>query len=105
MAELEIKLIPHTGQQPIYDQGGHLLQTIEVEVKGMQRIMRANENCNGGWEQIGFVHPNNYIHFIEPLPEAYQGIVVAKVESQLGINVPRYGAPPPISAQSENEEE
>ena len=100
-----IELQPHTGEQPIYDSQGVVMDTIEVDT-GMQRIYLLRQDKETGdttRQQIGFVHPNNFVHFIIPdPPKEFQDEVKTEVERLIQQPVRRMGGPPPIEAPADS---
>ena len=64
----KIILWSHTGQKAVHDSRGVQIDTVEVDT-GMKRIYHVTGD--GGDEagrQIGFLHPNGFMHFVIPAP-------------------------------------
>lgn len=99
----EILVLPHTGLVPVHGSAGNVLTTVERDT-GLKRVyLRLVENGKQiAGQQIGFLHPNGYMHFIIPTPpKEFVDRVKAEVERQSQETVVRVGAPPPIESEDE----
>ena len=97
----KIVLHPHTGLVPVHGSGGQVIGTVEHDT-GMKRIYYYLEEDGKqlpGGQQIGFLHPNGFLHFTIPTPPTeFVEKVKKEVERQTATSVNRVGAPPPIEA-------
>jgi len=98
----KITLTPHKGFRAIHNSRGDPVRNVEVDT-GMQRIYyEVEEGGESTRQQIGFVHPNGFMHFIIPdPPDEFKQEVKQEVERITSKTVTRVGAPPPIGSADE----
>jgi len=98
-----LSLRPHKGLQGVHDSSGHRVTTIEVDT-GMQQIMLRGDD--GRDTQIGFLHPNHFVHFVIPEPpESLKAAVKEFVEAQTAKPVLKIGTAPSPTVEDDLESE
>jgi len=103
MAE-HIELFDHVGKQPVYDSAGQVLSVRDVPT-GLRMIVHVNIDDDGqrSQRQIGFLHPNKFMHFIIPTPpNVFAEWVKAEIEALIGEPLLRVGSSPPIEPGDES---
>jgi len=95
---MSFTLVPHTGLRAIHNSEGNPVRNVEVDT-GMKRIYWEEA---GSKQQIGFLHPNGFLHFIIPdPPDEFKEEVKEAVERMTAAPITRMGSPPPIAAVEE----
>jgi len=103
-----IELIDHVGKQAVYDNTGKVLSVRDVPT-GLRMVVhvRTDEDAiaspdRRSQRQIGFLHPNNFMHFIiPPPPQVFVDWVKGEVEALIDAPLIRVGSSPPIEAPEE----
>lgn len=94
-----IIVMPHTGTRAVHDNSGRRIAHVEHDT-GLKRIYYVPSDGVG--QQIGFLHPNGFMHFVIPEPpKEFADWVRKEVEVLASAPVKAVGAPPPIAEDDE----
>lgn len=94
----QITLEKHIAKKPVYGSAGEKLGEVDHDT-GFQRVCISADNKKGR-TQIGFLHPNGFLHFTIPAPPGeFVEMVKNAVKQQTGNEVTKTGSPPPIVRQ------
>jgi len=91
-----IELLPHVGKQPVTDSAGNVLSIVDVPT-GLQMVVHRRTADDGTYtqRQIGFLHPNAFMHFIIPdPPKVFSDWVKREIETLTAAPLRKVGAPP-----------
>lgn len=99
----KFEFLPHTGTQPVRDASGRLLTTVEHDT-GLVRVYYSlwEDDKQISGQQIGFLHPNGFFHFVIPAPpEEFVATVQAAIKDHLGAAPVKMAAPPGTEQEEE----
>lgn len=101
----KILLYPHTGQSPVHDASGRVIATIthDTGLKRVYYILEEDGKQISG-QQVAFLHPNGFVHFIIPEPPIeFVNRVKEEIQRQSGVAVNKTGSPPKLEEDDDGE--